>query len=41
VDRAWVLGGPAAAAGSDHLPVFTDLVLTNGDDGRPGADPVG
>lgn len=41
VDRAWVLGGPAAAAGSDHLPVFTDLVLTNGDDGRAGADPVG
>jgi len=40
-ERAWVVRGPAAAASSDHLPVFADLVLTTRDDGLRREDPVG
>ena len=34
VERAVVLGGPEAAAASDHLPLFVDITL-----GREGAAP--
>ena len=41
VERAWVLRGPEAAAGSDHLPLFADLVLAEQGDRPSPDDPVG
>jgi endonuclease/exonuclease/phosphatase family metal-dependent hydrolase len=39
-ERVWVLGGSAAAASSDHLPLLGDVVLSNGGDRLSSGDPV-
>jgi endonuclease/exonuclease/phosphatase family metal-dependent hydrolase len=39
-ERVWVLGGAGAAATSDHLPLFGDVVLSNGGNRLSGGDPV-
>jgi endonuclease/exonuclease/phosphatase family metal-dependent hydrolase len=40
-ERVWVVRDPEASTGSDHLPLFADLVLTTSGDGRSPGYPVG